>query len=471
MFRKTPGVRDDIDFEKKESKMPDAGTCVADACCHASGCVLAGSVNSPNCEDVMCTMVCAPGTMDCGAGACKFRPGFSNASSCCVVWRNGSNSCETSSSLSTFVDEPFSWIIAFVFAAIGFSIATWNVIQHLRHFNSPEKQKPIVRIISIVPFYAIFSWLSLVFIEKGIYFDTVRDVYEAYVIYAFLNLVLGYGGGEASTCSIIAQSPGSIQHPWPLKCVMKPIALGGTFLHTCKRATVQFVLMKPVAAIVSLSLYAADLYDSPAYQWILLIVYNVSYTLALYWLFLFYLATKEMLRARKAHPVFKFLAVKLVVFATYYQQLAVAAVKLVPEEERARWNSFVLCVEMSLFAILHVKAFSYLEFMGIDDFEIGVLSNDENENVDPASAAPKESSSQGKEKKMFQNLTQILSVRDVSADVYHSFTPKYDAYALAVASDSPASLRVDHAGRQASNDKIELSSDDEDGKLPDAAPQ
>ena len=72
---------------------------------------------------------------------------------------------------------------------------------------------------------------------------------------------------------------------------------------------------------------------------------------------------------------------------------------------------------------------------------------------------------------MFQNLTQILSVRDVSADVYHSFTPKYDAYALAVASDSPASLRVDHAGRQASNDKIELSSDDEDGKLPDAASQ
>lgn len=43
--------------------------CVADSCCHAKGCV--NVENAPNCEDIECTMVCEPGTLDCGQGACK----------------------------------------------------------------------------------------------------------------------------------------------------------------------------------------------------------------------------------------------------------------------------------------------------------------------------------------------------------------------------------------------------------------
>ncbi len=40
--------------------------CVPAACCHPSACV--AQSNAPSCGDVMCTMDCQPGTMDCGGG-------------------------------------------------------------------------------------------------------------------------------------------------------------------------------------------------------------------------------------------------------------------------------------------------------------------------------------------------------------------------------------------------------------------
>jgi hypothetical protein len=49
--------------------------CVPASCCHPASCVPAAQ--KPDCTDVMCTMQCAPDTMDCGgrcaceAGSCK----------------------------------------------------------------------------------------------------------------------------------------------------------------------------------------------------------------------------------------------------------------------------------------------------------------------------------------------------------------------------------------------------------------
>ena len=49
--------------------------CVPASCCHPASCVPAAQ--KPDCTDVMCTMQCAPNTLDCGghcaceAGSCK----------------------------------------------------------------------------------------------------------------------------------------------------------------------------------------------------------------------------------------------------------------------------------------------------------------------------------------------------------------------------------------------------------------
>ena len=148
------------------------------------------------------------------------------------------------------------------------------------------KQRMTVRVLVIVPMYAVFSWWSLVFHKEALFFDTVRDVYEALVIYFFLTLILVYCGGELQCCYSIAQMPGSIQHPWPL-CCLPALQLGSKFLRKAKRYTLQFVVVKPVFAVASLIMLGFGYYDDWRYQVFLLTIYNISYTLALYWLVLF----------------------------------------------------------------------------------------------------------------------------------------------------------------------------------------
>ena len=45
--------------------------CVPAQCCHPTECV--NIDNKPDCEGIMCTMECAPDTMDCGQGRCVCR--------------------------------------------------------------------------------------------------------------------------------------------------------------------------------------------------------------------------------------------------------------------------------------------------------------------------------------------------------------------------------------------------------------
>lgn len=56
-----------------------------------------------------------------------------------------------------------------------------QIYQHLRWYTNPQEQRWIVRILFIVPIYATYSWISLLFFNSDnvyIYFFTVRDCYE-----------------------------------------------------------------------------------------------------------------------------------------------------------------------------------------------------------------------------------------------------------------------------------------------------
>ena len=56
-----------------------------------------------------------------------------------------------------------------------------QIYQHLRWYTNPAEQRWIVRILFIVPIYAFYSWVSLLFFNSEsyyVYFFTVRDCYE-----------------------------------------------------------------------------------------------------------------------------------------------------------------------------------------------------------------------------------------------------------------------------------------------------
>ncbi len=70
------------------------------------------------------------------------------------------------------------WLVAGICALLAFLVICWVVFNHLLSYASPAVQRPMVRILIMVPVYAIDSWLSLVFKDYAQYFDLARDWHD-----------------------------------------------------------------------------------------------------------------------------------------------------------------------------------------------------------------------------------------------------------------------------------------------------
>nr|DBA18798.1 TPA: hypothetical protein GDO54_017006 [Pyxicephalus adspersus] len=203
-------------------------------------------------------------------------------------------------------------------------ITCHQIYMHLRSYSCPNEQRHIVRILFIVPIYAFDSWLSLLFFTNDqyyVYFDTVRDCYEAFVIYNFLSLCYEYLGGESNIMTEIRGKPIESSCMYGTCCLWgKTYSIG--FLRFCKQATLQFCVVKPLMAIITVILQAfgkyrdGDFNVASGYLYVT-IIYNISVSLALYALFLFYFATRELLSPYS--PVLKFFMVKSVIFLSFWQ--------------------------------------------------------------------------------------------------------------------------------------------------------
>jgi len=296
-----------------------------------------------------------------------------------------------------FIHSNTAWAIAGIFMFLACVISIYNVILHLTHYTKPKYQLWIVRILLIVPLYGVVSWLCMKFEEQSLFYETLRDIYEAFVIYCFLALILEYVGGEEKCVERLSEKP-DMPHPFPL-CLLPKIVLDASFLRLCKQGTLQFVIAKPVMAVISLIMLSRGLWSSNGYQIFSLTVYNVSYTVALYALLLFYLAIRDDVRVYNC--VRKFFAVKTIVFATYWQSLLILGFSGMDMDDGLRWNDFILCIEMLLFAMIHLKFFPWQEFRtDIPD------------------------------KRALTNMKGVLSVVDVVKDIKHSFKPTRKKYIM-----------------------------------------
>lgn len=110
--------------------------------------------------------------------------------------------------------------------------AIWHIYQHLNNYLEPTYQRYTVRIILMVPIYAITSFLSLVYSTRSIYFNSIRDIYEAWVIYNFLSLCLAWVGGPGA---VITSLGGRMLKPsWHLMtCCLPPLPLDGFDIIKC----------------------------------------------------------------------------------------------------------------------------------------------------------------------------------------------------------------------------------------------
>ncbi|XP_011039066.1 PREDICTED: transmembrane protein 184B-like [Populus euphratica] len=300
-------------------------------------------------------------------------------------------------------------IIAFFCALGAMALAIFHIYRHLLNYTEPTYQRYIVRIIFMVPVYALMSFLSLILPESSIYFNSIREVYEAWVIYNFLSLCLAWVGGPGAV--VLSLSGRAMKPSWCLMtCCFPPVPLDGRFIRRCKQGCLQFVILKPFLVAVTLILYAKGKYKdgnfSPKQSYLYLtIIYMISYTMALYALALFYVACKDLLQP--FNPVPKFIIIKSVVFLTYWQGvlvfLAAKSGFIKDAEEAAQFQDFIICVEMLIAAVGHLYAFPYKEYAGANVAGSCDLT---------------------------RSLAHALKLNDLYHDTVHQFAPTYHDYVL-----------------------------------------
>lgn len=90
-----------------------------------------------------------------------------------------------------------AWLIASCFVAVTLPMSLWEIVMHLRYWNMPLLQVPVVRVLWMVPIYAIDSWLALRFSwtkyrSISSYICVARECYEAFVVYNFFLFLARY---------------------------------------------------------------------------------------------------------------------------------------------------------------------------------------------------------------------------------------------------------------------------------------
>jgi hypothetical protein len=290
-----------------------------------------------------------------------------------------------------------AWFSAGAFVILGFPISIWGIVMHLTHYYRPNIQCHIVRVLWMVPIYSIGSWLCLRFNDVAIYIETIRDCYEAFVLYSFFQFLINVLGGERELILLLKEkSPTRGAHMWGMQWCAKPWIMGqplvdknnnnkvvwtSPFYVKCKFGVLQYVLLKNLTAWLTMILEFHGLYKegdfslSSAYFYITFVI-NWSQCWALYCLILFYYALKNELAP--ISPVGKFLAVKSLIFFTWWQSLAIAVLStlgMIPsyqtkdgnvvydEEDVAKIiQYYLICIEMFGSAILHYFVFPHTEW-------------------------------------------------------------------------------------------------------------
>lgn len=266
-----------------------------------------------------------------------------------------------------------AWFSAGAFVLLGFPISIYGISTHLANYNKPDEQSYVVRILWMVPIYSIESWLCLRYKDYAIYIETLRDCYESYVLYSFFQYLIKVLGGEEQLVLLLKdKSPTRGVHMWGLQWCVKPWLMGqpmkrvvmkdsttGTapilldnnststnngihrqqqkplknvywtspFFVKCKFGVLQYVLLKFLCSIAVMILEKFNLYKEGdftpkgGYLYICILT-NTSQCWALYCLIFFYYSTKNELSPIR--PIGKFLAVKALVFFTWWQSLGIA---------------------------------------------------------------------------------------------------------------------------------------------------
>mmetsp|Transcript_19396 Transcript_19396/g.40756 ORF Transcript_19396/g.40756 Transcript_19396/m.40756 type:complete len:406 (-) Transcript_19396:240-1457(-) len=281
------------------------------------------------------------------------------------------------------------WTVGLIFVAVAVPLSLHDIHMHLLHYVSPL-QRFYIRVIWMVPIYAVQSWLALRFKGQKVYLETLREAYESWVIYSFFMLMLEFSAAaapanEADKAAAEEEAwevegpraaPGMVHMLFPF-CWLRPWRRDTELVPRAQLGVFQYVFIRLAFSIIVLIAepfggYAEgcfDCYDRVYFYKVVAV--NVSQGWAMYCLILFYHEKHAALAPLR--PLGKLLAVKAVVFASFWQGVLIAGLVsqgrirgtlFYTEDEVANGlQDFLICIEMALAAVAHKFTYTYRDFM------------------------------------------------------------------------------------------------------------
>ncbi|KAJ7287291.1 DUF300-domain-containing protein [Mycena rebaudengoi] len=287
------------------------------------------------------------------------------------------------------------WIVAAFFTITAMVTSFWLVAKHLRWYTNKREQRYIVRLLFMVPIYAVISLASYLFWNNATPLLLIRDAYESTVLTSFFYLLLIYlspnpedqkaiflkvGLSRAADAAAVAKGEEIKKWVFPLGFIKSKPADGLYFLQMMKWGVLQYCVIRPLTTLVAVILNYAGWYCegsfNPRWGYIyILAIVSLSVSIAMYCLIQLYVPVAMYLAPQK--PLLKLFAVKAVVFLTFWQATVLSGLSLLgvvkdttymtAEDINIGIGALLECFEMMLFGFLHLRAFPYKPYRPIHD--------------------------------------------------------------------------------------------------------
>ncbi|KAF8178538.1 organic solute transporter Ostalpha-domain-containing protein [Mycena galopus ATCC 62051] len=293
------------------------------------------------------------------------------------------------------VIQGVGWLVAGIFTIVACVTSFWLVNKHLLWYTNKKEQRYIVRLLFMVPLYAIISLASYLWWNHSTPLLLIRDGYESTVLTAFFYLLLTYlspnpddqkaifhkvGLSRAADAEAIAKGEEPKKWVFPLGSIKAKPADGLYFLQMMKWGVLQYCVIRPGTTLVAVTLnyigWYCDGSFSPRFGYVYItIIVSISVSVAMYCLIQLYVPVAVYLAPHK--PLLKLFAIKAVVFLTFWQSTLLSGLSLIGVVKNTTYMTaddinigiaaLLETFEMMCFAFLHLRAFSYKPYKPFHD--------------------------------------------------------------------------------------------------------
>ncbi|EKM53467.1 uncharacterized protein PHACADRAFT_53168, partial [Phanerochaete carnosa HHB-10118-sp] len=283
------------------------------------------------------------------------------------------------------------WLVTGIFTITSVVISFWLMEKHFRGYTNKAEQRHIARILLMIPIYSVVSLASYLFWNHSTPLLLLRDCYESTVLTSFFYLLLICISPDPEEQKEVLRKAGlsrendreRVRAGEPLKKWMFPLgsvkwkpADGLYFLQLMKWGVLQYCVIRPTTTLAAVILNYVGLYcnDSWSPEWghlYITSIVSVSVTIAMYCLLQVYTSIKVYLAPQK--PLMKLLVIKAVVFLTFWQESGLSLLAtfgivknteyMTADDINIGIGAILETVEMTIFALLHIKAFSYKPYV------------------------------------------------------------------------------------------------------------